>query len=723
MAEFLSKENINVSSGSQSTFNMNAGSLAQDLQTLMGSVSAIGKDVVKTQLAESERIGSILARDKLIELDKKNTEIQSAIQQDPIGFKYGDVRNNMDSVIADDLAKTKQKLGDDSPAYRKFEEIYLYKASTIGENIKKDMDIKEKKVANFQLQETVLKQLNDSGNLLMNDGGDKVLSSMYDSISSARNPDGSPVVSDAKFSDATRNVIVGKIQNNFTEDDAKNLYDGSVMNKARYAQAFNMYAGSVGTMDKNGNVTKKHSWVQEEDIAKIRMTLDSKTQIVKEKNDFNIGFHMAILDAKYKLDNTQFNSPSELKQAKDELYGYVKNEFSKSSSPSNSDQEKMVKFAMELGQKEKEFNDAYNVAVAADGGYVARTVATKQDSGGSKIDTEQVKRLVGNQIDGMLDKALQSKDHVEQRRIIDMAVEREKATGITGSMSTKFTTLIDFNKAKTAQEAESNLRNAVVLLDNGYTNGNEKLNKTYVTELLDVINEAKIKGLGDKEVNIALNQKKSDLTLRGVTTAPEALQSNIAVTNKIFSTDANTQELLGMFQSIVAGEVKANRGTKGNSFQEIANALGKTLSYNGIQLDSNRPATEGDNLDKVKTSGYVYVIDNPFWNAEIVLLPDVVEGSVKRPMNGDSFFDGTRKGISVIKNIPFENVDMDKVRTVPIPSSTGLKTQIIYDNVLVGTFSGNQLSNYYALLGGEQKTKEFKKVEVTKDMLDKYLMD
>lgn len=690
MANFLPKERIEV----QSVGAFGADNLAKDISGLMTATQGLAKTVNKSMVSESEDIGKALARDSILEMVRKKNAYDQSIAENPSGFDYQDAKNEMDFFVSQKMADVKAKLGSDSVAYKAFEDGFLLSGTKYTEEYKSTLMEKFYGVERVKGIESEKAIVNETTNAL----GYQGVASSYERFKKLN-------VTDEQSSKYFTDVFLGKyLQSEF---DARKLYDGATINRDKEIAEFNKFYDSIATMNKDGSIQGKHGFLQQDDLGKIKQSWESKTKITKEKNERNIGFHLAVDEAMHKFKTFLPNTPEEATRVQEEVFAFVDTQYNQASSPSPADQEKYLKFKQDIRQANEDFNIAYGVATS-DAPSIGKVIATGQNNLRQKVDTTTVKRLVTNGLDGMLNKAIETGDVGTIKKVVSF----EGQSGVNSTVTSKFNTLIDFNKAKTIQEAESNLKGSMMLLDGGYTHGNEKMNKEMVEDYLTIISEGKIAGSSDDAIRIKLNEKKNDHILNATTKSPEYLQANQITLNKLTADDTKLQSLLGFGASVVAGEVKVNRGTKGNSFQEFGNALAKALQNSGIRLDSNRPADEGDNLEKIKNSGYVYVIDNPFWNSEVVLLPDVVSGSVKRPISGEVFFDGVKKSISVIKGIDFDSVDMDKVRTEPINTPNGLQTRVYYDNVVVKTFSGNELQMNYKTIDEKKLTKATKMVSV-----------
>lgn len=690
MAEFLNKEAVNVSAVPQSIASQanSGGNLAKDLGTLMQSFSGIAQDYHKSMITQSEQVGSALARDNLMSMIQNKQQTVQQMIDDPRGFEYDNALRQADMDMANTLADVSTKLGNDSVAKKAYDNVFLMRATELNEGFKANIYKQHKQVANEIGIENNDKYLATTGNAM----GTEALRTMYEQNKVFGLSD------DKQSAMVTANMVGGFLNSGF---DAKKVFVGNGTPDIGLQQKeFKKHFDSIATMNNDGSITSKLDWVRAEDLAKIKQNWDSKITVIKEKNERNIGFHLAVDEATYQFKTFLPNTPEEALKAQEQVYGFVEKQYSQASNPSPADQEKYLKFKQDIRQANEDFNIAYGVATS-DPMSIGKVISTGQNNLRQKVDTTTVKRIVTNGFDGMLNKALETGDVNTIKKVVSL----EGQTGINSTVTSKFNTLVDFNKAKTMQEAETNLKNSLLLIDGGYSHGNEKLNKEMIEDYLTVITEGKISGSNDDAIRIKLNEKKNDHILNSSTKSPEYLQANQITLNKLTTDDTKLQGLLGFGSSVVAGEVKVNRGTKSNSFQEFGNALAKTLQNSGIRLDSNRPADEGDNLDKIKNSGYVYVIDNPFWNAEVVLLPDTVSGSVKRPISGEVFFDGIKKSVSVIKGIDFDSVDMDKVRTEPINTPTGLQTRVYYDNVVVKTFSGNELQTNYKTIDEKKLTK------------------
>lgn len=686
MANFLPKERIEV----QSTGAFGVDNLAKDISGLMTATQGVAKTINKSMVSESEDVGKALARDSILEMVRKKNSYDQQIAENPADFSYQDAKNDMDIFVSQKLADVKERLGSDSVAYKSFEDGFLLSGTKYTEEYKSTLMEKFYTVERTKGIENEKALVNETTNAL----GDVGVSSSYSRFKKLN-------MTDEQSSKYFTDVFLGKFIQ--SEMDARKLYDGAILNRDKEIAEFNKYYDSIATMNSDGSIQGKHGFIQQDDLARIKQSWDSRTRIVKEKNERNIGFHLSVDEAMYHLENTLPRTPEEATQLQNQLYNYVEGFYSQASSPSDADRERFLKFKQDVRQKTNTFNTAYEVS-QSEPVNIGKSIATGSASKGIKVDTTIVKRLVTDKLDTMLNDALDNGNYQGIKNVISL----ESQTGVSSTVASKFNGLIDFNKAQDINTLKSNLKKATILMDSGYTNGNEKLNKEMLDEYQSIIVSSENKGFDFKAIKDTLNEKKNDFILNRTARVPEFVDDNIHTLNKLTITDEKFQSALGFISSTVAGEVKVSRGTKTNSVQEFAVNLGRAMTGSGIRLDSNRPPDEGDNLDKIKKSGYIYVIDNPFWNAEMVLLPDVNEGSIKRPIKGEQFFDGVKNAISITKKINFDKVDMDKVRTEPIYNSTsGLKTKVYYDNVPIGVFSGNELSSYYMNVSEPMKTKNY----------------
>lgn len=694
MANFLPKERIEV----QSVGAFGADNLAKDISGLMTATQGLAKTINKSMVSESEDIGKALARDALIEWKRTETAFNEA--RNSMGQQFYESVDNKPSMyeqtsqdlsmfMPQKLANVKEKLGSDSVAYKAFEDHFLLQGTNLTENYKSELSKEHEFYAKQQLNQSAIKQANELGN----DMGEKNVIALRNSTKYS--------MTDEQFSKMLTDRIYGKFAQ--SEMDARKLYDGAILNRDKEIAEFNKYYDSIATMNSDGSIQGKHGFIQQDDLARIKQSWDSRTRIVKEKNERNIGFHLSVDEAMYRLENTLPKTPEEATQLQNQLYGYVESFYSQASSPSDADKERFFKFKQDVRQKIDTFNTAYEVS-QSEPINIGKSIATGSTSKGVKVDTTIVKRLVTDKLDTMLNDALDNGNYQGIKNVISL----ESQTGVSSTVASKFNGLIDFNKAQDINTLKSNLKKATILMDSGYTNGNEKLNKEMLDEYQSIIVSSENKGFDFKAIKDTLNEKKNDFILNRTARAPEFVDDNIHTLNRLTINDDKFQSALGLPTSIIAGEISVKRGTATNSVQEYASVLGRAMAGIGKRLDSNRPPDEGDNLDKIQKSGYIYVIDNPFWNAELVLLPDISEGSIRRPINGEYFFDGVKNAISITKKINFDKVDMDKVRTEPIYNSTsGLKTKVYYDNVPIGIFSGNELSSYYMNVSEPMKTKNY----------------
>lgn len=686
MANFLPKERIEV----QSVGAFGADNLAKDISGLMTATQGLAKTINKSMVSESEDIGKALARDSILEMVRKKNAYDQSIAENPSGFDYQNAKNEMDFFVSQKMADVKAKLGSDSVAYKAFEDGFLLSGTKYTEEYKSTLMEKFYGVERVKGIESEKAIVNETTNAL----GSQGVASSYERFKKLN-------VTDEQSSKYFTDIFLGKyLQSEF---DARKLYDGATINRDKEIAEFNKFYDSIATMNKDGSIQGKHGFLQQDDLARIKQSWESKTKIVKEKNERNIGFHLAVDEAMFSLENTLPSNPDEATNIKNKLYEFVDKFYNQSSSPSDADKERYFKFRQDVRQKMDTFNTAYNV-YTSEPTTIGSALATGSTPEGIKVDTQTVKRLVTKDLDSMLDNALENGNYQGIKNVIAL----EGQTGVSSTVANKFNSLIDFNKTTDIASLKSNLKKATILMDSGYTNGNEKLNKEMLEEYQAIVVSGENKGLDYKAIKDTLNEKKNDFILNRTVRAPEFVDNNINTLNRLTMTDDKFQEALGFFTSKIAGEVKVDRGTKTNSVQELSTALGRALAGSGVRLDSNRPPNEGDNLDKIKKSGYLYIIDNPFWNAELVILPDINEGSIKRPINGEHYYDGVKNMISITKNMDFSKVDMDKVRTEPIyNSNSGLKTKIYYDNVPIGIFSGNELSKSYMAVSEPMRTKNY----------------
>lgn len=684
MANFMQKERIEV----QGSGAYGAENLSKDLFGLMSAVSGTVKAVDKSMVAESKDIGEALARDSILEMVRKKNAYDQQIAENPNDFGYQDAKNDMDIFVAQKMSDVKDRLGSDSVAYKAFEDGFLMNGTKYTEEYKTDLFQKYQAVERKKGIESEMQVVNETTNAL---GAEGVVSShkRFKQLG----------LTDEQSSKYYTDTFLGKFQQ--AELDPKKLYDGATINRQREIAEFNKYYGSIATMNSDGSIQGKHGFLQQDDLGRIKSSWEAKTNIVKEKNENNIALYLEMDKQKEFMDKSLPSNPQQATEQLTSVLSSVDAVFSQASSPSNSDTKAYLLFRQNMKQKYDEFNVAFGVATS-DPISVGRAISTGQNNNGVKVDTSTVKRLVVSSLDYSIDDALKNGNLDAIKKI----AQYESQTGIQSTVASKFNTLVDINKANSTEQLKTNFKNASLLLQGGYTHGNEKLNKEMIDEYLGIITSSENKGLDFKATKDLLNEKRNDFTLTNITKAPEYLDNNTFALNKFTAMDDKMQSALGFGSSLVAGEVKVNRGTKTNSFQEFGGALAKALTGAGIRLDSNRPIDEGDNLQKIKDSKYIYVIDNPFWNAELVLLPDVVDGQTKRPIEGAQFFDGVKNAISITKQLGFEQVDMDKVRTEPVyNSSSGLKTKVYYDGVAIGTFSGNEISEYYLKVDTKDRVK------------------
>lgn len=691
MAEFLNKEAVNVSAVPQSIASQanSGGNLAKDLGTLMQSFSGIAQDYHKSMITQSEQVGSALARDNLMSMIQNKQQTVQQMIDNPREFGYEDALRQADMDMANTLADVSTKLGTDSVAKKAYDNVFLMRATELNEGFKANIYKEHKKVANEIGIENNDKYLATTGNAM----GTEALRTMYEQNKVFGLSD------DKQSAMVTANMVGGFLNSGF---DPRKVFGGNGTPDIGLQQKeFKKHFDSIATMNSDGSITSKFDWVRAEDLAKIKQNWDSKITVIKEKNESNIALYLEMDKQKENMDKLLPMNLQEAEVLLKSVKDSVSNVFNQASSPSNADVKAYLMFKQNVEQKNESFKVAYNVAVG-DEFQVGQAIATGQNSLQQKVDVTTVKRLVTSALDTRMEQALQSGDVNKIKEIVSI----ENKTGVSSTMASKFNSLSDFNKAKTIDEAETNLKNSLLLINGGYSHGNERINKETIEDFLTVISEGKIAHPNDSQlIRTKLNDKKNLHILNSTVSSPEYLQGTVSVLNNLTASDSRLQNILSWGSSVLAGEIRVDRGTKGGSFQEIIVPLARTLNARGIYLDPNRPSDSGDNLKRIKESGYIYTIDNPIWNAQIIVLPDIVKDGTVKPIQGEQFYDGVKKSVSIIKGIDFNRVDMDKVTTEPIFTNAGLQTRVYYDGVVVKTFTGNELQASYTIIDKDSLTK------------------
>jgi len=363
MANFLQKERIEV----QGTGAYAVDNLAKDLGGLMTAVSGTAKTINKSMISESTDIGKALARDAILEAVRLKNEYDRGMADDPEGFDYGNAGNNISAFVPQKLVDVREKLGNDSVAYKAFEDSFLQAGTQYTEEYRTTLFEKHKKVATTQGLRSEGQVINEATNAL----GEKGIASSYERLTKLG-------ASDDYVSQFTTSAFLGKF--NQAEFDAKTLVGANgQIDRAKEIQAFNKFYGSIATMNKDGSIQGKHSFLQQNDLGQIKASWDTKTRIATEKKTYNYAWD-SVMNATSNVES-QANSGLLTSGEINESIEKVKDASRKAIDLGNTDQSYGQVSERDIGGMNKKLNDltdAQNVSKVVENDLLNVAISTNE---------------------------------------------------------------------------------------------------------------------------------------------------------------------------------------------------------------------------------------------------------------------------------------------------------------------------------------------------------
>lgn len=508
MANFLPKERIEV----QSVGAFGADNLAKDISGLMTATQGLAKTINKSMVSESEDIGKALARDALIEWKRTETSYNEA--RNSMGQQFYESVDNQPSAyeqtsqdlkmfMPQKLADVKEKLGSDSVAYKAFEDHFLLQGTNLTENYKSELSKEHEYYAKIQLNQSAIAQANTLGNDMGTENAIALRNSTKYSMT------------DDQFS----KMFVDKINGEFINSniDLRPYVIGKKQVDYKNAKnEFNKHFNSVAEMNDDGSITSKVSWLQQEDIARIKNSWDNRISSIQQANERNDYFNLENIKVKQSIKdfipsgditNDLNNINSTTSGLKDSLTATV-------SSVKPEDAYKLKVTAQEAENLKTDITNAYIVAQTPE--TVKRTLEDgffRTNTGETiSIDTKYVKSIVQKQYDIKLNEIVNNKDNPNALKVIvqDINNYQERSGVPSTSIHSMFASYASFSD-RSIDSISSNADMISLLRDNGYTYANDDvmLKKDSVIKVKQIIDEGRKANKSDTDIKIELNRFKN----------------------------------------------------------------------------------------------------------------------------------------------------------------------------------------------------------------------
>lgn len=613
MAEFMSKEKVDVSSGSQSTANIGGGTLAQDIQTLMGGVGAIGKDYINTQVAESKRVGELLARDMLIGLTKEKGAIFEEIASDPKGYNYRDGAGKIDTLNAKNIADVKTKLGEDSIAYREFEDKYLFRASEYSEGIKSSLITEGAKVGRKNQEEATDKQLNE----MVEVADPKLIGGMVTSYEQAG---------------LDRDAISEKILSTFIGSavargfDAKKLYnaDGTINRQAEQAMFSKLY-GAIAKIDGNGSISAIGDAVQQKHLDTLASKWKTAIHVEKQKSESNELLKFAIFSVNQ--DKTKQTASGNIETDNKILDAYDSAlDTAYNSVPFNSKENTLAynKAKEEVKLRRNELANLYlasgnpsTVNEALTTGYIKLNDGQKV-----KVEEKEIKSIVQSVYDKNINGVVStlSDNSISEAnksalllKNTQMIIDYEKQTGVKSATTKAITDRYKGMSFESVDDLKNNLRLIQTLQANGYAFSGDDVMLT--PDAIKAV-ETTINTMKDKtndEIKLAIQATRNTFNAKKNTEKAEEYNTQKASFEKIFKDENIREEIfkggLGVAsKASVDSWVTVDSRIK-QSDESMSKVLASFTSHNNVVQDVNEfmeKSIVGQNTDTFGVLGGTY---------------------------------------------------------------------------------------------------------------------
>ena len=713
MANFLPKERIEV----QSTGAFGVDNLAKDISGLMTATQGVAETINKSMVSESEDVGKALARDALIEWKRTETSYNEA--RNSMGQQFYESVDNQPSAyeqtskdlkmfMPQKLADVKENLGSDSVAYKAFEDHFLLQGTNLTENYKSELSKEHEYYAKIQLNQSAIKQANELGNDMGTENANALrISTKY-------------TMTDDQFS----KMFIDKVNGEFINSnvDLRPFVVGKKQVDYKNAKnEFNKHFSSVAEMKDDGSIVPKVGWLQQEDLARIKHSWDSRISSIQQANEYNMEFKLAKIDVANMKEMSSFSSTKEARDFADKTISYLQKKYEKSTSPSHEDTIAMYKYKEDMNVMVMQYGVAEEIANKAPS-EVGQAITNKSwttDKGSIAVEPQIVKKIYEKKLDSRFIDAFAEGNTLETSTYkIKSLIEDMKTSGVESPMLTATVNSFNSLSNKTVKDIKGNLSALKIINNAGYAWSTDKngLDAKLIKDIEDTIIGSENSKFTEEQTKTAINETiiKRNAERR---TDYSYLPSNASVISKAVKDDSFMQSATtNVIEGVMAGEVRWDNVKGGMS--KVTDTMAKLATVQGIQLDALSTYDDTKNKDDLKKlfAGRTYIIDNPFWSAQTVMLPDLKNkakgGDEFTPMNGEHFFDGVRGIVTDYADKKGKKLDVNWEKNIKldyeVSKSDGVMVKI-YANIdgqemLLKKATGFEIESAYLYMKKNNKT-------------------